>query len=196
MDAKKLIQVLRDDLNKASEKNIAQFSMKDLQIWIDDLDKFVENSPPDGPTEVQMEEWRMKREGQVLQYKAEQESNLEGFRSTIQFGQAALKSSILINGGAAVAILAFIGHILGSGVSKTIQSEISYSLLIFFVGVLAAAMACGTSYFSQSYYFELRNNKVALIWRIASVVLVIFSYICFLWGGLSAYWGFTTAITG
>ena len=61
----------------------------------------------------EMQKWKAQHKNQLAQYNAERAAELsfdiEMFKSVIIAGQAALKSAILINGGATVALLAFIG---------------------------------------------------------------------------------------
>ena len=52
-------------------------------------------------------------------------------------------------------------------------------------------MATATSYLTQVFYSELQDHARALKWRISSIVLILFSYIFFLTGGIYAYKAFT-----
>jgi len=75
---------------------------------------------------------------------------LEGFRFTLQLAQAALKSSILINGGGAIARLAFMGHLFD--VSDLAMAEyLSSSLIVFAIGNLVGAIASGATYLRKFY---------------------------------------------
>ena len=59
---------------------------------------------------------------------------------------------MLINGGAVVAILAFIGNMwykLGR-----VPESIAWSVVSYSGGVLIAGIAMGTAYFTQYYYLE------------------------------------------
>ena len=88
------------------------------------------------------------------QYKAECNSNLEEyklkFQATVQSGQAALKSAFLINGGAAVALLAFIGNVWTK--TQANVSGLGFPLLLYVFGVLSPAVASGLTYLSQYQY--------------------------------------------
>jgi len=196
MDAKNLIQTMRENLEGFRKQNVKQFSIEYIEKWVEGLSKFVEASPDEEPTEAQKKIQQREWEGQMAHYNAQVQSGLEGFRSTVAFAQAALKSSILINGGAAVAILAFIGHIWNKGLSSPIQNQISGSLILFFLGVLVSAMATATSYLTQVFYSELQDHARALKWRMISIVLILFSYIFFLTGGIYAYKAFTITPQG
>jgi len=194
MDAKILIQIMRENLKGVRKQNIKQFPLQNVENWVDILSKFVEASPDKEPTQEQKELQQRQWEGQMAHYDAQVQSHLEGFRSTMQLGQAALKSSVLINGAAAIAMLAFIGHIWNSGQFSSIQSQISGSLIWFLFGVFVSAVATGTGYVTQVFYFEFQDHKIALRWRIISVVLIVFSYIFFLLGGYNAQKAFNTTL--
>ena len=186
MDAKILIQTMRKNLESVRKQNIKQFPLQNVENWVEGLSECVEASPDKEPTQEQKEFQQREWEAKMAHYNAQVQSSLEGFRSTMQLAQAALKSSILINGGAAIAMLAFIGHIWNSGQFSSIQSQISGSLIWFLLGVFVSAVATGTGYVTQVFYFEFQDNKIALRWRIISVVLIVFSYIFFLLGGYNA----------
>jgi hypothetical protein len=57
--------------------------------------------------ELALTQWKLQHKSNLAEYKASAEFSLEQLRSVIVAGQAALKSAILINGGAAVALLDF-----------------------------------------------------------------------------------------
>lgn len=117
------------------------------------------------------------------------------------FGVEALKSAVLINGGTAGALLAFVGQ---KGIIS--QPELSSSLRVFAVGLLLGAIATGLAYVAQlcyttgSQHYERlweypfikyppihhRWNRVGIFFHVISVVLVILSY-------SSAVYGFYTA---
>lgn len=133
------------------------------------------------------------------QYKAECDLNLEEyklkFQATVQSGQAALKSAFLINGGAAVALLAFIGNAW----TKT-QANINglgFPLLLYVFGVLFPAVASGLTYLSQCQYgksikdddhFARSARKIK--WVV--IVFVILSYFLFAIATFFAYRFFVT----
>ena len=97
----------------------------------------------------------------MAHYDAQQKYSLEMFRSVIIYGQAALKSSILINGGAAVALMAFIGKIWGTELAVPAVEALTAAVLLFAFGVLASALGTGSTYVTQFSY--MRDwNKTAM----------------------------------
>ena len=111
------------------------------------------------------------------------------FDAVISLAQTALKSSILINGGAAIAILALMGNTWSE---NSITADLAESLLFFSIGVLLAVISSGAAYLSQILFLRVfgeedkttegRGKKLQLI----SIILVIVSYILFTFGALEA----------
>ena len=122
---------------------------------------------------------------------AEQWKNQEAWRMLLSkttdiAGQAAMKSALLINGGAAVAILAFIGQIFNSlGNCETIHS-LKFSMIFFVFGTLSSAIAFGTTYIAQLCW-QSSKNRLGWIINHFSTVLVILSYLLFLCGSYTAW---------
>lgn len=112
--------------------------------------------------------------------------NMELFKSVITAGQAALKSAILINGGAAVALLAFIGGVFNISQNSGVMTKLSHAMFCFVVGVLSGAVASGITYIAQFMYARgkrcLGNILNGFSW-----VLVISCYILFLIGVILAF---------
>ena len=120
-------------------------------------------------------------------YRAEVDSNGRMLEATIALAGMALKSAMLINGGAAVAMLAYLGNVA----SKEVEvGSIPGALSFFVAGVLSAAIGTGCGYLCQATYAE-GHHKWGIGLRIAAAVLVISSYIFFGLGGAEAYGSFS-----
>jgi hypothetical protein len=81
------------------------------------LINFLQHASENPPQEVSPDHLeRLKAQLQILveAHKSSHASDLEMFKSVIQSGQNAIKTSFLMNGGASVAILAFIGKLTES----------------------------------------------------------------------------------
>lgn len=131
---------------------------------------------------MDIENQKLAQERNIAEYNAEIQLGL----SIITLGQNALKSAILINGGAAVALLAFIGNIWGQGASKENIALLAIAMRCFSLGVLTAAMGSGATYCCQHLY-HYRKNKIGLFFQAFAVCLVIASYYYFYNGSNSAY---------
>lgn len=99
---------------------------------------------------------------------------VEGFRVVTQAAKEAIKSATLINGGAAVALLAFLG---GTEKDSALVSGIAGAMMIFTLGVLLAAVAAGGMYCTQWCYEQEKWEKWGNRFRLGSILLVGGSYI-------------------
>jgi hypothetical protein len=117
----------------------------------------------------------------------------ETFKGLINLSIEALKALLLINGGAAVAVLAYLGNLASHG-SVLHLPNIKTALMWFAGGVLATALAFIVAYFTQyRLYFEERarhmrqpfHQRHAIGMGIATV-LVLSSAIAFGFGCWSA----------
>ena len=112
-------------------------------------------------------------------------AKIEEFKACAALAQTALKAAMLINGGAAVAILAFMGNIWSKG---NVTTGLTECLWFFTGGIITAAFGAGTAYLAQHGFVlsKYKNEqKKAIRWRVASIVLIILSYIIFAFG---AWW--------
>lgn len=128
-------------------------------------------------------------ESALREYDAENQKQIEMFRATITSGQAALKSAILINGGASVALLAFIGNIWTKGTLQEAVDSLTLSIGLFAGGVLAAAIASGNAYLAQ-YCYNRYPKWAGDVLNVITILLVIASYVLFAWGTYESYSAF------
>ncbi len=114
----------------------------------------------------------------------DQDSHL--YEATVTAGAAALKSAILINGGASVALLTYLGYAAS-------QQGLPEALLWFVCGTLAAAMGAGSTYVALLGAAR-SEDKAKRRWfqslNTVSIVLVIASYSAFAVGAVIAYCSF------
>jgi hypothetical protein len=90
-------------------------------------------------------------------------SQLETWKSVLESGQTALKTFITINGGAAVALLAFLGNLLTKAppAGTIFPVEVLSRAMLYFVGgVASGAASMGLRYFTQ--FFALRDAREKL----------------------------------
>lgn len=116
----------------------------------------------------------------------ETDFQLQNSHHAIEFGRECVRSGILINGGAAVALIGFLG---GKGITS--PDAIKQSLLAFSAGVVLAFLAGIAGYFAQTAFAEhnLRraegkdsSDRKAVVISIVGVALVTFSIISFCYG--------------
>lgn len=83
----------------------------------------------------------------------------EFLRLTVELGMAAVKGSMLINGGAAVALLAFLGSTYKPGAPSATWA--AHALAWFAMGTLVSALVGGLSYVCQFFYAHARTEDEA-----------------------------------
>lgn len=118
------------------------------------------------------------------------------FNAAILTGQNALKSLMLINGGAVVVLLAFIGNISRSATGSVLAKALSLSLIWFGGGVLSAALASAATYLCQLCYGLCGNSrgrsfKVALCFHALAIVFSIAALVAFGYGTWNVYLEFS-----
>jgi hypothetical protein len=162
-------------------------------IYCDNLISYlaeIENSPELEPSALEIEGYKADLQGFIEDSKAAHETDLEMFRSVIAAGQAALRTSFLLNGGGAIALLAFTGHLAQFNPAKV--AEFGACILPFALGVLVVAVSSGLTYLQQWLYAFPNpwTQKAGFCLNILTIVLGIATYLLFVWGLLAAYRAF------
>ena len=115
----------------------------------------------------------------------------ERLEVVVSSAESALKSAFLVNGGGAVALLAFFGQATRQGATSP---WLSHALLALVIGTALATVATGLSFLAQYGYMmgkrRSRFGRSAKDITAANIVLVMLSYVCFVAAGFLAYKGF------
>ena len=187
MLAKSLAKNLRDEVaHLRDQQGVDAIQCNDLIVYLDQ----VLDATNEGEDPVRMEQIRAHLQTSVEDRKAIQASNLEMFRSVITSGQNALRTALLINGGATIALLAFLGKMTTENPGKI--AIFSGSLMIFTVGVFIAGLTSGFTYLSQWFYASGKSWCRWTGWalNIICIILGLLAYGVFIWGAVDAYMGF------
>ena len=117
------------------------------------------------------------------------ESVFECNKGAVEIGGIALKTAILINGAAAVAVLAFITQLWqASGEQPAIMTSMVGVLDSLLIGVFAGALATGLGYlrmYFEGWYLNREIDKVdsgkaqmilGNVFQVAAIILVIYTY--------------------
>jgi len=131
-------------------------------------------------------QYEAQHQANMAAYNARETVSLALMQSALTTATDAIKSAMIINGGAGLAVLAYLGN---SHSSPT--DEFASSLLWFTTGVLLAALCTGGYYFTQYHYAE-KKKRVADWFRCVTASLVAASFLLFAVGAYTAYRGFTT----
>ncbi|MCH7501417.1 MAG: hypothetical protein IH886_15700 [Nitrospinae bacterium] len=184
MDTKDLFKIMEEDLQSAKQDGVENIPIQNLEKWIVELKKLDEETKNSSLTQSQLEEYKTKRAGWLEDLKAHHQLTLELIKTELQLGHTALKTSILINGGAAVALLAFIGQVWNKKDSIINIQGITEPLTCFVYGVFCAGIAFGFGYISQIFYNKFKR-KWGLSFHVLAFLLGLSSFIFFLLGGNS-----------
>lgn len=149
----------------------------------------------------ELEHYKALLRRQELTWQAQFERVLHSDRAAVDIGLVALRTAILVNAGAVVALLAFVGQLWRSG-GDTLAAVLR-GTGPFVYGLVAAGLAAGIAYFYQSFITVLQKRALAevskeaqelkpLKWfpRLAKwaawvmVALLLASYGLFIWGAL------------
>jgi len=104
-------------------------------------------------------------------------------------GEAALKSASLVNGGAAVALLAFLGSLAGKvGFNGAQQPAhgLAHAMLIFAFGALASALAYFPRFLTYLFGYREASARAGLS-ALAMYLLLLASYVAFFLGVVDAF---------
>jgi hypothetical protein len=186
-----VVKMIRTAVQEVKANNEEVVSADALLNYLDALEKNVESVTEldKQEREINIAVFRVEHERNLAHYNAQQVFANELFKSVITSGQAALKSAILVNGGGAVALLAFIGNIWSKNTGAAAVQALTCSIALFSFGVLGAAVATSFTYLTQLSYGH-NWKKTAVTFHVASVLAVIVAYVLFGCGAYEAYIAF------
>lgn len=191
MNARDVVELLEGSIRTAKESGATTIPIERLESFSIEVSRIVSESPSETALpEAKLEHYKAQLNAWVSSYQQVHEWNLEMLRAVITTGQSALKSALLINGAAAVALLAFIGNIWSSSKNPQTIAGIPSAMIYYVIGVLVTAVAAGFTYLSQAGYgkeFGKASRIIGVSGHIGAVSCVVASYILFGYASLVAY---------
>lgn len=103
---------------------------------------------------------RLAVEADQLERKMFREAEVSMFDTVISYGTLTVRSLLILNGGAAIALLALLGHVVTSdeGASALLTSDLAKAIRQFGMGALCGAGMAALGYFTQyAYTKEMRD---------------------------------------
>jgi len=182
VEVKDAIGKIRDALAQVEGQGQNMVSTEALRHYLDALEKGASTS-----SEIR----KLQHESALAQYKAGQDQSIAMFNAVIGFAQAALKTSLIVNGAAAIALLTFIGNIWTKTQTANVAHSLSSALVFFCVGTLAAAVSTVTTYITQGLYAR-QIRKTGIAFHVITLILICASYVLFGFGIFKAYAAFVT----
>lgn len=191
MNARDVVELLDQSIRTAKDAGTSAVSVERLEAFATEVARIVGESKSESAVpDAQLEHYKAQLSAWVGSQQQVHEWNLEMLRSVITSGQSALKSALLINGAAAVALLALMGNVLAAKDGIKTIAGIPAALSYYVGGVLVAALAAGFTYLSQAGYggeFGKASRKVGRAGHVGAVLNVVASYILFGYASLLAY---------
>jgi hypothetical protein len=184
MTTKSFATELRDTVRSLrDEKGISEIKCDNLIAYLEEI----MNSPDEEISPSGMEKYKAELQVWIKKHEAEQIYTVEKSRTVILTGQNALKTAFLMNGGATVALLAFLGKLSDQHPDKI--PAFASCMVIFVIGVLAITMASGSTYLSTGFYAGAKSwQKRTGFWlNIFTIFFGVASYGFFIWGTIRAY---------
>ena len=197
-----LLEIIQNDIKAEKAKGARGISIEALEAYLGDLEKAIKagRNTYDALAlyRSNLERWRILHESFLRE-----RSDFNRF--AVDTGQNAIRGAMLINGGASVAMLAFIGNAWGN-VPGEAMGSMTTALAKFAAGVLAAAIGGGVSYIAQRALLETvepfdeesrgkgrakRFRCVGFGFTGVAAIAITLAYVCFALGTSEAVTGFT-----
>lgn len=181
--------LLRTALQRLKRDDVRHVTIDAVLEYIDELEA---SGARDRRSAIELEHYKAQLAAWIERQKEAASMSVEGFKSVILAGQSSLRSAMLINGGAAVAVLAYIGKLTGDASGNIVQFALP--LLLFVLGALVVAVGAGVTYLSQWFYFGGGGwkSKVGFGLNILAILLGVGSWALFAAGAWLAYLAFSS----
>ena len=189
MDAKQRIQAHRQALKDVGASGRTTVPISAVQSLLDALEGDLASAGAQLHP-VELEKFKSDLAGSLAYQGHVHNWSIEGFKQVIALGQSALKSIMLINGGAAAALLAFLGSLIARpSLSSASIVAFAGSMRLFVGGVFFAALAYATTYFSQLFYDGDKKwqQRTGLALHFLTSLIGATSLGAFVWGANAAY---------
>lgn len=187
MNAKEFAAQIKSEIDRCAAQGQNTVSTETLNALL----KRFSGSSTEEPENVKIERIKAHFQSNLEIEKYNHSADLEMFKSVLQAGQNAIKSITLLNGGASIALLAFIGKLADSNAQSI--PLFAWPLTVFVFGVFIAAVTSGATYISQSLYAEdgARNRLWGKVFHATSITLGLVALSAFGYGTYLAYRAFT-----
>ncbi|WP_223505517.1 hypothetical protein [Pseudomonas sp. GL-RE-29] len=175
-----VISILRWEIDSAKKKGLSEVSLESLS----NLVGMIETESHQTPEGVDREQARIEQfKSSLVDWQNDNqrnhESQMEMLRATIATSHLAIKSALIINGGAAVAFLAFLGTAWSRFSGAAVKGLLASSLEHFVMGVMFTGVGAGVAYICQAAFgdeFGKHSEKIGGVLRWLAVFLVLGSF--------------------
>ncbi|MHC2298165.1 hypothetical protein [Rhizobium mongolense] len=180
MDAKQFAAQMKTEIEAIKQQGTAAIFVDNLITYLSN----VQDAPSAEPSMAELERYKADLSSHLEAAKHNYNGEIEMFKSVIMAGQNAIRTIVGINGGASVAMLAFIGHL---AVNKSpFVATYASCLLPFAIGTLLGGLVSGGTYLTQWLYAGGPKAKKAGF--VANVVAILAGIGAFSSFGIGAWW--------
>ncbi|MFM9850603.1 MAG: hypothetical protein ACKVP3_26175 [Hyphomicrobiaceae bacterium] len=130
---------------------------------------------------VNVEQDRLRYEPTRLQYEAESRLSVVSYEAVMKFSDITIRSLLILNGGAALAVLTFASNTAKTGSNTALAAAVFY----FGIGAALSVATSALSYLGQS-CFTQNWNRSGYAFQIAAILFGATSLGLFAWGMLDA----------
>lgn len=180
MQTADVIAIFRNEVATAQANKVEFVKLENLSELIEAVDQAARDTPEGVPlVDTELERYRFNLTNWQAEVQRDHESNLELLRASVQTGEMALKMALLINGGAAVAFLAFLGTAWASVSSVGAKALLAGAMFSFVKGVLAVGFAAAFGYICQIGFagqLGKQSEKIGEVFRVFAILLVFWSF--------------------
>ncbi|GAB7525298.1 hypothetical protein [Paraburkholderia sp. 2C] len=196
MKASDFVKQFQQAVNDVEAQGFKLIEIVNLKTYLKNMLEMAEGQEQAQPqlteaqAEHQLEVWK-------AQLSAHSTFNVEMFKAVIEAGQTALKSAILINGGAAVALLAFAGNAITKWKMEPgtpLLTSVGWAMTCFAGGTGVGGVATAFRYLSQYGFGNVIQDtskkrwlRFAYIFQCLSIAAGVASFALFFVGGWGAY---------
>ncbi len=160
MNSYELLEQIKHDVSAVKNDGMDSIPVDNLLNYLSEIDV----SESTESNEVALEGIKHSNSTQLEILKIENIFQIESFKAVINIGSNACKTFLIMNGGAAIALLAFLGNIWNKSSTSEAASSVAGALFLFCIGVVLSGVCAGLSYLSQSLFVssELGKHKFRL----------------------------------
>jgi hypothetical protein len=144
MNAKNLMDIIRGAVARAKANGISDITVESLEALLAGVEPHLDTVSP------AIEFAKLEQASDLAKYTAD----VEVGKSVIDTAKTLIRSLILINGGSAVALLAFIGHLASIPQGQLLIASFAVPLGWFVIGVGTAALFAGSLCLGQKFYAQ------------------------------------------
>jgi len=180
------LRILKQNLEAQKSQGSTAVSVDYLLTAIGEL----EQVPEPEPTPAQLAHYTAKLQDILERAKHGMTWEIETFKAVIAAGQSAIRTSVTINGGASVAILAYLGHLAEHLPAQV--PEFAGCLLPFGAGTLLAGCVSALTYCAQYAYAgnHAWHRTAGYAFNVSAILFGLASFLSFglgIWNTYSAF---------